>query len=579
MARTSIALCAALSLLLGMCQAAEEAAEESGGVPAAATPDACKGVVAVYCLTWKNSFLDQAGTIFVSYYVTAEQWAARFDAVPGFVQSNFSIPLTGVTMRRDADSFSFHLPWDDSRHLFDLPCRSPRAAYNAQSYSHRMMVCAIDEARLWDLPADFSDRVGLFRNSGQSTTDLQRSQSLAGREFVCSMQTDVNRGVAAALVQTVLPGWQRTHTDFQVMGTGSQARQVSSVTLISSAGDRYQKFNEALAGRYPGDHARPNAGGLAFYRGGRHVRTDWKRRSGVVVPASIRVTIGDSGQGMLVRAARMIKCEVLEAETVRQRIRELSGQAGHDLAAVRLSKIISRYFWMKAAADLNEPLRDYANRLTQHHNLLQKQDRVVGDQIGLANNMVRLACSTDDSPERLDFRRKLSTYLDMLAENAGAEGQLVALFSLIKMARHWDRPDLEEIATDEMSRAVQSHPLDRQVDLLFFAEGPVQTRDVHCRLLLELSHRCLDAGEIPDPTVRAVLIVAMLRFRAECGEGGVLSAADVQTIKDAGYRARLRAELFGQCSRLLQRLRGAKSRDLQQAGERLQSLLETVEAE
>lgn len=538
--------------------------------------DSAAGVEAAYSLTYTLPFMDQAGTIYITYLVTPDEWMAHVDWIlPGFINSVISPSMYEMSIHSKGGAFEFRSPYNSRNFSFNPSITARRAPYNAQDYSLRLLAFASREARVWRVPDDVVRPRLLATQEDAGVRLLEHSTSFGGKDHTSRSRVTTRGASISGISTTPLEKWERTHKGFLKFESENRLQWAASSCVISTVDDRFSAMNEVSSVGMTGDHLRHEEAGLLFYRGGRQVSTKWAVIDEVVIPQTIKVTLGTSGEGMLLRSLRLLHAHTLPSESIRSRIREISARSVPNGKAVLLTRVITEHFWRQHPAKLGSTERAIEQELRDRHRELLSKECSIGNRVGLLNNLVRLDAATDDSEDLSLFRKHLQEFLAEIGNTAIPEEQVSSLFNLLEMARSWKRPDLETVATEELERVILELPLRRQIEVLFFGEGPTETSDIYCQRLVNVILRCLDNEEVPETHVRAALIVAVKRTEITCR--GILAPGSSRPINDEQRRQLLRRELLNAWATLRDRLRASSSLELQKSAERVNLLLEQLQ--
>lgn len=532
------------------------------------------GVEAVYCFNVSLPSMDQTGVVYVTYLVTKGDWAAHMDWNPGFINGMFNPPLVSTLIHVTDAGANFSSPYMNQHTEFVFGDRNARSPYGSQSYRFTELVHCFDENKAWQFPETVDHQIAARDPNRIEFVEIPYNVRNRSGEFDCHVRVNGMLGKITQLQQSPRLDWERSHSGFQEFKTRDGVQQAASECLISDLGDRFQTFNELGKG-IQGDHPQHSENGLLFHRGGRHVRTAWKQTSDVVVPENITVTLGPTGDGMLLRSARLLSMKVVPETEIHSRIEKLRGRTSADIELANLNKAVGNQFWKVSPQQLDAGMKTSAERFKEEYQSLLAQPLIAGDRAGALRGRVLIFAATTEAPNIAEFQQVLTEFVDFLGESAGPEGQIALLFDLLEMLRFWERPDLELVATQEVTRIMELQPPDRQIRLLFYVRGATETGDIYVNQFLNAISRSLKADDVPETLIRGGLVVASTNLQSVCSN---VLADSSNRIKDPVRRTQIRSQLFTAYSRLLDDLQGTKSAELQQTSVRLRRLVEILEA-
>ena len=524
------------------------------------------GVEATYSLVFSLPFMNQNGTLFVKYLVTKDELCTHVDWDVGFINGVMRPGPTGITCHDDGNAFEFSSPFMEPRSGDRNKVVEPRS-YDSQGYVFWNLAGAHQEASVWQ--ALNSDAAQAMIQSGSPSFATEVSSK--GRQFMCNGSMTYNRDSLDSLSVSVAPGWNRVYREFQQLVVGNVTRNVATECVMHVPNGDLASFDQGpVDGRFPGSHDRYADVGLLYHRGGRHVQTSWKSDGGVIVPERVRITLGSSGKGMLLREARLISSRTLPVGQVRQKIAALKSQTKRDEAPLGANKFISKYFWPKSPGKKTEQAQEIEQRLrSEIASRLKSVDLTVGDDLGFTNTLVYLDCLTDTSPDLNVTKSDLRKMVDLLGKHSGAESQAAAVFNFLEMSRFLRRQDLEQLGTNALDRILSSLEPATQLRVLFCVSGATETQDIRLLQLMKVSQRCLESNSVPESEIRATL--SLLEQKALSFHTTGLFASRGKP--DPQHLVEVRGILVDELNRLIDQLNLSRSTELQRAADRLGQLL------
>ncbi|MCA9063301.1 MAG: hypothetical protein KDA96_09590 [Planctomycetaceae bacterium] len=463
---------------------------ESGSLPGLATSvsagpsesDAPVGIRATYRVTYANPSQSQLVTVWITYYVTRDEWLGYIQWMsPHWVSPPFSpYPVDGTIYR---SSTELECRWQslDTLTVTDVG-RERLRNETFQGYPSTEMVHARKEAAVWRLPPAIVEALNSQPKTPQTIHGAVTVPS--GADVLSEVRIENDQESGLTIHQTLNETHKRVQSGFRQFSVGGTSCLAAGTCAIETHGDHFAEFYEIPETGLVGDHDRHDEDGLPFYRGARFVRLDWESTESTIVPRSIIVTLGDDAEGMHLRSAQLIELEQQEEAVTVAKIQSLrEHKPGTSRLATAGLKLGVR-FWMKHSSELTEEDERFASEAVSTVNQWLEDQPYLGERLGFRNHLVRVAVVTDVTPDHSVFAEALDNYLAELQLASPESVQITDLYNLAEMLRAWKRPDLEVICIKRLEGIFDRLPWDQRVRLCMENYGDVFTRDIAAYMTL-----------------------------------------------------------------------------------------------
>ncbi|MCA9037770.1 MAG: hypothetical protein KDA91_21715 [Planctomycetaceae bacterium] len=524
------------------------------------------GIEAVYCFNINIRSMDQNNVIYVTYLVSADEWATHIDWGFEFINGMFAPSITSTMIHKTAEKIEFQSPFNNTRAEFLLAEESSRNPYNSQQYNLTEIRHSLRESLAWRIPKHIDQQI--LDIPDDSSDVIRSSYSAIGLKN--TVEISAGNGKVAQVHQSSVPRWERIHSNFQEFTVAGQRRLASSECVISLNEHRFTRFNDPISAMSNDRNLSASDGIWPFPTGGRHVKTEWKELDQMLVPGEIRVTLGDSGHGMLLRNARLVSSKVIPKSEVERRIGLLRSRTPESPVVANFSRDVVRRLWMTSPQHLDSVARASVESLKSRNRSLLAQSLTLGDRVGGSQCELLLAIPSDSTKDLSEVGKALSAYLEAMEESAGPEGQVAMLFNILEMVRAWNRRDLEPLVVSHMNRILKTEPAQRQIEILFYARPATEVDDLHASQLIKALSCALLDDDVQESVIRGALAIASLELQKSCK--GILSDSSTSSISDLNQRRQRRTDLLTEYLELLDQLEESDSASLQYSATRLREL-------
>ncbi len=506
------------------------------------------GVEAEYSICFTVPLRQQSTVMHVRYLVTENEWAAIIGADLGFSQAPITPHVATAVIHCTQETVELYSPWKGYHHVHT---RQPRRLagkpdYWNQTYEPRDMISRLDETDAWGLTPEVIDRVLALPDTTEQELNYATKRNA---DLSPSLTVTRAEGAIKMIQQTLAPGWLRVHSSFEQVGE----QCVSKICDMRDLNSKFTKFFQ-WTNELPGSHPRHGETGLQFHNGGRRVELDWLDAEGVVLPKSIKVKLGNSSEGMLLRSCKLVRSRRVSADWIRSEIDAAKKRKLEDLAVTNFGLKLGDYYWGKSPQKLTQEHLKVAGEFhTAAGRLLETPGLSVGDQVSILRSLVILTAATDQSEDRVLFRKAVKDYSSKILETAGIDGLATMMQDMFEMLRFAQREELIEIAYQQFRTHIDDKPLEQQFETLMGIQGPGDVGEFNALSLLNVIDKMADQSELTSLTrtrICAGLIIA--HYKVECALGNHLKTKS-ETIHDSVRRQQQRERLISELLRVLER--------------------------
>jgi hypothetical protein len=526
------------------------------------------GVEAEYSICFTIPATQDSGVMHVRYLVTDNEWAAIVGADLGFSRSPISPHIATAVIHCTKERVELYSPWQEYHHVHT---RQPQRqtgepTYWNQTYEPRDMISRLDETDAWILPPELITRVLGLPETGQHQLDYvtEKNADLSPKLSVTRVA-----GAIKSIRQTLAPGWLRVHSAFEQVGQ----QYVSKVCDMEDLNSKFTKFFQ-WTDKLPGSHPRHGEAGLQFHNGGRRVEMDWIDAEGVVLPKSIKVKLGNSSDGMLLRSSKLIHSRRVSAEWIRSEIAASKSRKAEDLAATNFGLSLGRHYWGKSPETLSADQLKMADEFRAAAGRLLETPRLsTGDKVSILRSLVILAAATDESEDRSLFREAVTNYSNKIMETAGGEGLAAMMLDMFDMLRFSGQEPLIDIAYQQFRTHIESQTLEQQFSTLMGIPGPDDVREFNALSLLNVVDQMAKQPELTSPTSRILPGLLIADYRVEYSLRNHL-APESEAFRDSAYRKQRQEKLVSEFRGVLERIASCRNELLKNTALKLQQKFE-----
>lgn len=515
-------------------------AEPQSEPTVATTQPIGRGVMAEYAFTIHSASDHETVTLFTTVLVTTDQWAIYIHGIsPHWVVLHVDPYPVDLVFSSTSESALMSRPGGQLRELFSAE-RLANPGILPRQDLHGLLT-AKSLASVWKIPADVEQQ--FIDGSVNADRDFSGEYGVRfrDRDFPCSWSASVRRnGETSIFLKRILSGNTPLsivkEDEFTQFTSENRSNFLLTRSRLSVPAVQLKKWNAemgAIVGAQPKDYEAVGAPGsdwLAdrylrpYAEGGRNVEIKWQAtEDGFCLPSATKVTLGESGSGMFLRSAKLIRHQIVDKTSVDAEIAVLADAKREKSQPQDIGTRVGKRFWPLSPPNLTAEDKELADSLDRELADVIANPIYPGDAIQATQKRVTLAVATDATASHELFMARLTEHFELLESMVDSDASVVSAMKLQSMLVQRKRlelvPALWRVVTERPSSEA---PVPRLRKLLS-NEGGSDAHDLHCIVLANAINDVWQSEERDPILVREAIIQICYKLANHQGNFGVES--------------------------------------------------------